>query len=74
MKDPVRESTADREAYNLSFIRSDEGLKQILDELDDLYEGSSVRNPYFSPDMDLHAFRDSLSTKWCTLICINEDF
>ena len=50
MKDPVRESTADREAYNLSFIRSDEGLKQILDELDDLYERSSVRNPYFSPE------------------------
>ena len=41
MKDPVRESTADREAYNLSFIRSDEGLKQVLDELDDLYERSS---------------------------------
>ena len=39
MKDPVRESTADREAYNLSFIRSDEGLKQILDELDDYTKG-----------------------------------
>ena len=50
MKDPVRESTADREAYNLSFIRSDGGLNQILDELDDLYERSSVRNPYFSPE------------------------
>ena len=50
MKDPVRESTADREAYNLSFIRSDEGLKQILDELEELYEWSSVRNPYFSPE------------------------
>ena len=50
MQDPVRESTADREAYNLSFIRSDEGLKQILDELEDLYERSSVRNPYFSPE------------------------
>ena len=50
MKDPVRESTADREAYNLSFIRSDEGLKQILDELEELYERSSVRNPYFSPE------------------------